>query len=434
MKRFMIAVLAVAVLFGFAACDNSTPSNTDEITTTDPSLVVSAKAVFNGDVDYLVGEAPKAADFTFTGYDVAGNAIATLDSSLFTLPAAAGTIVKGDNDVTFEWKKDTATTISVTVEDVPGYVIDDIKVTVKDGAQTTYYNATSSSAAKYQKVNEDDFVVTAVYNEGKEKDISDLTGVALELGTWTNGAYGTAVTWTTAPADSNLKYAVKASYSGKDAYTDPVFSFQMNKVSAIRIKVVEGFKLYYAEGGDPTTSSLASATGKITMVADYLNGETDVDVTSNSEFANAADGTYGAVATVTSFPTATKSSAVLYGRYKGTDKTDSVKTVNATLDLVENVKVGISATGTFTITIGEDYSSSSATAPTGLSVKYLLADGTESTTALGLNTEKDGYKISTVSGASTFYGNKDELVDVVISATGYDSVTLKNIKLAEPTE
>ena len=430
MKRFMIAVLAVAVLFGFAACDNSTPSNTDEITTTDPSLVVSAKAVFNGDVDYLVGEAPKAADFTFTGYDVAGNAIATLDSSLFTVSSPA-TIAKGDNDVKFAWLKDTVTKIEVTVEDVPGYEIDDIKVAVKDGAQTTYYNATSASSdAKYQKVNKDDFVVTAVYNEGKEKDISDLTGVTLELGTWTNGAYGTAADWDTAPADSNLKYVVKASYSGKDAYTDPVFSFLVNKVSAIRIKVAEGFKLYYAEGGDSTNSSLVNVTDEITMVADYLNGETNVDVTSNSEFANATDGTYGAVTSVTSFPAATKTSATLYGRYKGTDKTDSVTTVNTTLDLVENVKVGISATGTFTITIGEDYNSSSATAPSGLSVKYLLADGTETGT-LTINAEKDGYKISSVTGASTFYGNKDELVDVVISATGYESVTLKNIKLAE---
>ena len=433
MKRFMIVVLAVAVLFGFAACDNSTPSG-DGTSTTDPSVVASVKAVFNGEVDYLVGETPDADDFTFTGYDIEGNIVSQLDSALFTTEDEIEE--KADNEVEFIWKNG-ATTLTAKVKNIPGYAVDSIKIAVKDGAQTTYYNATSNdSAAKYQKVNKNDFTVTAVYDGGKEKDVSDADTLKLELGTVSDGTFTALTNWYTAPTDSNKQYAVKATFSEKDATTDAVFSYLINKVTAMRLVVADDFVLYYAEDADPSTASLASydaTTKDIKVVADYQNGETNVDVTDKTEFASEADGTFGGITNVSSFPEATSTSATLYAKYNEANVVSaSVATTNAPLKLAENVKVGIKATiaeSGVEVVIGKDYGTALTTeAPEGLTINYKLADGSTgdvinfNETAAG----KVGYKIT----PAVFHGEERSLVDLTITVEGYDSIVVKDAVLA----
>ena len=124
MKRFMIAALAVAVLFSFAACDNSssTPSTPDM-----SNIAYVEGALRNASSYYFDGDTPDAADFIFTGYDVEGNVVvADMASSLF----GKGSVNAKDDTVTFGGvDKDSG---SIVIEDVPVYTIDAIGVeTVK---------------------------------------------------------------------------------------------------------------------------------------------------------------------------------------------------------------------------------------------------------------------------------------------------------------
>ena len=80
MKKFMILMLSLAVLFSFAACSNEGRNPG----TTNPDDIAYVEGAVRNAKDYLVGETPDAADFIFTGYDVAGNVLVKdMASNLF---------------------------------------------------------------------------------------------------------------------------------------------------------------------------------------------------------------------------------------------------------------------------------------------------------------------------------------------------------------
>ena len=98
MKKVFIGVLAALMLFAFVACDNS-GSNAN------PAYITYVEATLNSGVVYVEGEKVDSADFTFKGYDVLGNEIATIPSERFT---ADTPLVAGKNDVKFLFAGDYA--------------------------------------------------------------------------------------------------------------------------------------------------------------------------------------------------------------------------------------------------------------------------------------------------------------------------------------
>ena len=148
MKKFIIAMLCVAVLFGFAACDNSssTPSTPDM-----SNIAYVEGALRNASSYYFEGDTPSAADFIFTGYDVEGNVVvADMASSLF----GKGTVNAKDDTVTFGGSDD-----SIVIEDVPVYTIDAIGV---EAVKTQNYFVNSN----IEKI-KDDYKVTVYALEDK---------------------------------------------------------------------------------------------------------------------------------------------------------------------------------------------------------------------------------------------------------------------------
>ena len=121
MKKFIIAMLCVAILFGFAACDNSssTPSTPDM-----SNIAYVEGSLRNASSFYFEKDTPSAADFIFTGYDVEGNVVAAdMAAALFE----SGSVDASKDTVTFKYHG-----TDVKIVDVPVYTIDAIGVeTVK---------------------------------------------------------------------------------------------------------------------------------------------------------------------------------------------------------------------------------------------------------------------------------------------------------------
>ena len=95
--QYNYAGFALAVVFGFAACDNST-STSGTGSQLDIAYIVGTEKTAQ---DYLVGETPDPADFTFTGYDAADNVvIENMSAELFT----ADELTSVDDKATFTYK------------------------------------------------------------------------------------------------------------------------------------------------------------------------------------------------------------------------------------------------------------------------------------------------------------------------------------------
>ena len=165
MKKFIIAMLCVAVLFGFAACDNSgsgTPS-------TDPSdLTIISVEVKDGPTQYFAGEKVDPADYTVVGIQANGEEVA-LDARYLSFEAddinydSTGLVITGTTNADVESK--VIGTImyegpymgTLLLEDEVSaavYTMNAIDVAVKAG-QKTYYAGSDIS-----KLN-DDYTVTA---------------------------------------------------------------------------------------------------------------------------------------------------------------------------------------------------------------------------------------------------------------------------------
>ena len=168
MKRFMIAVLAVAVLFGFAACDNSgsgTPSTNPD------DLAIIKVVVKEGPSQYFAGEKVDEADYEVVGIQANGEET-PLDAAYLTFVADTtnqadyaddGLATTGTDNESVEAKvigrieydgpymatQGLADTVSASV-----YEMNAIDVAVKAG-QKAYYAGSDISKLK------DDYTVTA---------------------------------------------------------------------------------------------------------------------------------------------------------------------------------------------------------------------------------------------------------------------------------
>ena len=104
MKKFIIAMLCVAVLFGFAACSNESD--------TAVSGGLAASIYSETKIVRVAGEKVVASDFEFKGLDTFNNPVSLDNSAVVLLDAADGNVV---DSVTLDNPSDTTKAGSVTV-------------------------------------------------------------------------------------------------------------------------------------------------------------------------------------------------------------------------------------------------------------------------------------------------------------------------------
>ena len=429
MRKLMIAMLALAVVFGFAACDNST-ANSGAASQLDVAYI---EATAKGDVVYLEGEKADPADYTFTGYDAAGNVvIENMASSLFS----SDVVLTKDMDKTgFTY----AGVVSVPAITVPVTVYEIDKITVDataDDVVKTYYNivamdgdadlagvtaVTDEKYGKFMTVSKAGLVVTATYN-GTETKVLDEDAYDVALG-YIDAASDDFVAidltgWKSATA-AMTGYAagdkVVVQVSTKDA--TPVAAtfdakYEKNLITSIYFDVDDEYVIYYAEDATPAAASIG-AKAPIAVLANMVNGQTGAATTAASvKVALTADGTKTSAVTMSDltqlkFTSVSGNSIKLWASYEGTTDVVSGFTTDAVssrdIEVVENVPAGITITvGTFKYALDTDYSADTeevteadvSASGAGLKVVYKLTDGTDSTKELIFNGKTDGYNIT----------------------------------------
>ncbi len=429
MRKLMIAMLALAVVFGFAACDNST-ANSGAASQLDVAYI---EATAKGDVVYLEGEKADPADYTFTGYDAAGNVvIENMASSLFS----SDVVLTKDMDKTgFTY----AGVVSVPAITVPVTVYEIDKITVDataDDVVKTYYNivamdgdanlagvtaVTDEKYGKFMTVSKAGLVVTATYNGTETKVLDeDAYDVALGYIDADNDEFEAIdlAGWKSATAamtDYTAGDKVVVQVSTKDATpatTTFDAKYEKNLITSIYFDIDDDYVIYYAEDATPAAASIG-AKAPIAVLANMVNGQTGAATTAASvKVALTADGTKTSTVTMSDltqlkFTSVSGNSIKLWASYEGTTDVVSGFTTDAVssrdIEVVENVPAGITITvGTFKYALDTDYSADTeevtaadvSASGAGLKVVYKLTDGTDSTKELTFNGKTDGYNIT----------------------------------------
>ena len=395
MKKILIAVLAVATLISFAACDNSN-SNTGTGSQLDIAYIEGS--VKNAK-DYLVGDTPDPADFTFTGYDAADNVVMeNMSSALFT----ADTINSTTDKATFKFNG----LISVDAIEVPVdvYTVDKYTLTVGDNVKKTYYtvvatngdeNTNDASYDAYRVVDKAGLTVTATYDGTKTRSITNFTA---EINDWST-------------QDLEAEVSVKVAGTEVDTYSVQLFE---NAVDSIYFEVAEDYTLWY--GADETAADCTLDETKVVLYGKMMNGQEGYEITDATY--SLTDVTYGEFDSLAI--SETDKSVTVYAKYDGEDvnpaKTEALtaktEPISIEKDYIEDISV---STGTgVTLTIGTDYSADADTPEESidqLTVSYVMASGETNNTQIKLNAETDGYTIT----PDTFEGSARKNVPVTVT-------------------
>ena len=441
MKKFMILMLSLAVLFSFAACDNSTSASG-----TTSGDIIGARVSGGGDKVYIPGETLNIDDYEFT-LVLADGEERPASASDFVLDGegVVSFVSTADNkaEMTASYK---GTDIEVKLTYRVGVVTE---IEVSGTADKTEYYAPISDKAKYRddSIELDGITVNATV-EDKDGNKSPAT-IDLEnkylFATMTNAITpdgGDA--WSVEAKDAASKKVdnvvtvyfngVKAdgtvvtleSIDAKDTYDVTVIA---NLITKFELKTTDGFEVIKGstEKGaldyvaDPTA---ANARG-VYVEATYQNTETAIVEEGDVKFSNDNGTTYG-VADVASV-TIPDSSFTLMGKVtldgNGVEGLDAK--VSKQITVAENSVVGIKASIAAGTLVMGDYTN---TMPVGLVVNTVLRDGSTGTTALAYGT---GYTVSRASGLDFRAQNGYEVgqnVTFTVTAVqgGYtDDVTVK---------
>ena len=452
MRKLMIAMLALAVVFGFAACDNST-STSGTGSQLDIAYIVGTEV---NDKDYLAGDAADPADFKFTGYDAADNVvIENMSAELF---AAKGTLSAADDEAVFTYNgmglfagKDVK--VPVDVYAIEKITVDSSKVNknyytiVQTGSNGAVSDATIGEGGAYEeyaKVDTANLVVTATYDTDKTV-VLDETQYTAEIGTVTgdNGAGWTKFTaadWSAISISKKAAVKVMANGGGDPVYYD--VNYMLNKVSGVYFDVTKDYTVWYAKDATSDTATLSNT--DIVLYGKMLNGQEKYSLTG---------ATYGLVdeQNATGNWSSLKINqgvdhVVVYAQYKGNNVApDAPKVMTAKTDSIpvkEDYETGITAVEKSTgvvLTIGKDYSkieaadaSTDATelGSTYLEVKYTWASKKDTTSdkALDFHAEEDGFSLSKELFAEADYSARTDVpVNVVVGDfTAQILVNLKN--------
>ena len=440
MRKLMIAMLALAVVFGFAACDNST-STSGTGSQLDIAYIVGTEKTAQ---DYLVGETPDPADFTFTGYDAADNVvIENMTSTLFTAKALS----TGDKEAVFTFAGVGAAAGKSIEVPVTVYEVESIKVVAGDDAKVVYYTVSKegadsdTSAEKYDAYKEASkagLTVTAIYNDGEGERVLDADDYTAEVAI----SDGTVMNWDAVTADKD--YVVKVSFGGEsDSF--PV-EFLTNKVVSLYPEVAEGSEIMYL-----ATDTYATTDGDlsgISFLAEMQNGQTGVKPAGTFKYGlEATKIDQSAIASLSLTNYKAGQTVSVYATYVGTDVVDTYndKTVwgPATVQLVEDKIVGFEAKLTpsdaLELEMDTDYADGAdpeITTLACLTVTYKMAsdgDGAATGDTLDLNADEDGYTIAGPNGITEFTEDGGysvgRSVDITVTVDGFDPVVVRDFKL-----
>ncbi len=433
MKKILIAVLAAVTLFSFASCDNSN-SNTGTGSQLDIAYIEGA--VKNAK-DYLVGDTPDPADFTFTGYDASGNVVMEdMSSTLFT----ADELTSSTAEATFAYNGLVpVSTISVPVN---VYDIDKFEVNA-DGADVvkTYYTVvatgddsgtTDASYDAYRVIDKTGLVVTVTYDGTKTRTLAADEYDAV-LGT-VSGAFTEDTTWGTAGAK-----VVQVSF-GDESATYPV-TLANNLVSSIAVDVTEDYIVYY--DGQAAGASDKLSSDDVKLIATMANGQTGKVLSSDVTYSSSSTGKFGALNAI---DLSNLSSVTVYAKYSGTDVVESFNnnTVvsSRAISIVKDYAVGIeAAASSLQLELGTDYAKDAdpeQTTLTGLTVKYVMAsDGDEAASGdeLTLNADEDGYTIAGANGRTKFTTDDGYVagrtVTITVTSGSWTDTVTATLKAAE---
>ena len=439
MRKLMIAMLALAVVFGFAACDNSTGNS--GASQLDVAYIVGTEKTAT---DYLVGETPKAEDFTFTGYDVAGNVVIdNMSAELFTADALSA----GDEDAGFRYLGVLGSTIKVTAP-VTVYEIEKLTVdATADTVKKSYYtisevdgvavDATSMAEGgdyyAYTLVDKTGLVVTATYNGTAEKviDADDYTAVLGTVNEGTETGFA-AIDWTSATL-TGKDAVVRISMDGTTADDYYAVNYSANVVKTIYVDVADDYVLYYGINEDSLGASDKLSATDVVAKGVMVNGQEGVELSESLvgagvvKYSLTENGTYGAI---TSLDLTGETSVTVWAKLESAKGVvpnfNPQAAVSATVPVEQDSYVGLEITvGTAGFELDTDYGADDATAPTGFTVKYKMASGITATEELKLNAS-NGYTINPTEFSSKVY-IAGSPVTVTVSAGGFSKTVESKI-------
>ena len=320
MKKFNIAILFVAVMFGFAACDNSTsnPADTDTTTSTPVSEATQLRSAAASLADWFYsttgddGKAPidikgiiegadnynaKFADGKLTitkSYPAGGNIVGTVSvvlSGQYTAPSAAdkadGKLNVDDYTVSatdlqiFEEGDYQTVSFSVTAP-VSGIAIEKIKA---DGSSWSYVTA-SKTATIYAPLPDQTATVTmpVVIATSADQNVNDV----LETKTFSDGLVSVLSTVLDGTASSKafVENVAKTDYlvALKTAFGTALASGgDLDKVLFSTDKV-EGLTATIANNAGAATETKEESTVVLTVTADDYEFTTDKTITGTLTF------------------------------------------------------------------------------------------------------------------------------------------------------
>ena len=366
MKKFMILLLSLAVLFSFAACDNengSAPSS---------ELRSTGTATLKDGVDYLVGETINPEDFTFTAYTVDGTAV---DVPASSVELRTGDSSSAGNEVAVAFFADGVTFTDKIAIYAP------TKITVDDSASSVKKVYYKTEDADYQKVDLTGVAITATYKvDDVEKtktftDVTDNESIKATLADWKTASTEkvVTVTYTTGVEDT---YKVEL----KD-----------NLVTSIALKATDDYGIILGTGAtqlkyaDVTSGKVNADAEGVYVEATYQNGEVkalaSTDLTTTGKFGTQSDKVETAIGSISSLTPSTAGSFTLYVKVTGLD---------AVVGFEETVSLQLTATtntvSAIDVTVGsvaaKDYRDATAEFKALFTVKAKYADGTVASDAV----------------------------------------------------
>ena len=452
MRKLMIAMLALAVVFGFAACDNST-STSGTGSQLDIAYIVGTEV---NDKDYLVGDEADPADFKFTGYDAADNVV--IESMSAELFKAKGTLSATDDEAVFTYNgmglvASKEIKVPVDVYAIEKITVDASKVnkdyytiveTGSNGAVSATTIGTDGAYEEYAKVDTIGLVVTATYDTDKTVELNEKQYTA-KIGTvtaatgadWAEfGATEWGATALTTAVAATEKAVVQISVDG----VAPVYydvNFMLNKVTDVYFDVTDDYVVWYDDGKTSADAKLSST--DIKLYAKMLNGQDEKAVTgAKFSLVNAANATLEFSALKLN---ADVSSVVVYAKYTGTDvAADAPKELTAQTDPItvdENYKTGIKVTETQAVVleIGKDYAAETVTAfdsgKGALKFEYVWADKKNTEATLILNAKENGFTINPAIFSADRYSARNDVPVTVTTTDGFSAQIL--VDLTNPT-
>lgn len=317
MKKFIIAMLCVAVLFGFAACDNSTgnPADTDTTTSTPVSEAAQLRSAAQAlgswfypaqgdaiiDIKEIIEDADdynaKFADGKLTitkSYPAGGNIVGTVSvvlSGQYKAPSAAdkadGTLNVDDYTVSatdlqiFDGEDYQTVSFSVTAP-VAGIVVENIKA---DGSSWSY-TAAGKTATIYAPLPDQTATVTmpVVIATSADQNVNDV----LETKTFSDGLVSVLSTVLNGKASSKtfVENVAKTDYlvALKTAFGTALASGgDLDKVLFSTDKV-EGLTATIANNAGAATETKEESTVVLTVTADDYEFTTDKTITGTLTF------------------------------------------------------------------------------------------------------------------------------------------------------